>query len=103
MQIITSYSFYALIKRVFFRLFYVLTILSCSFSFVSYLATTTTLQFTFAALCWSNNTVVQRFSTAVLWRFRTYLNAIYQLSFIACMWCVKRITLGASCPGGTGV
>jgi len=26
-----------------------------------------------------------------------------KLNLIACMWCVKRITLDASCPGGIGV
>jgi len=68
------------------------------------MTTTATLQLTFAALCWSNNIVAQKFSAAMP---RTHLSVLQRectkLISIDCMWCVKRIFLGGSCSGGTEV
>jgi len=33
------------------------------------------------------------------WQFSLY---IYQPNLIACMWCLKRVILYGSCPGGQG-
>jgi len=51
------------------------------FIFVSYMAAKATLQLTVAALCWSNNIVAERFSTAVMRELFTCRKAIYQTGF----------------------
>jgi len=84
-HIIASYSFHTLITPVY------LCIASSWLWIYEYMAATAMLQLTFTAVCWSNNTVAQRFSTAV----RTPLRAATRyciLNLIARMWCAKHIT-----------